>query len=131
MELFTDDTYAFVKATDVVRTVICDVGKESAGAAGNEAGRAVERESGAHVQAAVILCLETLLERFRLPWAKGPVVGVFKMATEMRMSFNTVCRNQLDDMATTLRRKQGQGAGGGQRPLASRTDHPLFNGFRL
>eukprot|EP00947_MAST-08B_sp_MAST-8B-sp1_P004129 g4129.t1 len=116
-QLYTDDTYLFIKASNTVKDSILE----------RVAGTAADDGACLAMKAAVVDCLDVLLLMHRHQWAKAQVQVVFKVATEIRLALPPVLRERLDAMATTLAGKTAKPQAGGAKRLATGADHPLLN----
>lgn len=92
-DLLTDDTFEFRRAARQIKEYITALQSHE----NNDTHADQERRK------AVLACLATALKQNLHQWAKPSIEDLFKCATEKRLFFPDVEREELDEMATKLR----------------------------
>ncbi|TYZ62790.1 hypothetical protein PybrP1_003597 [[Pythium] brassicae (nom. inval.)] len=147
-QLFTDETYQFVKAAKVVKTRLESIAPDANSADTGESDatdRTRDHNTDTEGELALVMpLLRTLFAKHTTSWARAMVESVLAVATQKRLRFSETHREEVDAWTTAIQERRSapavaRSAGsdarrnivteqGSQATVkVGRVNHPLFN----
>lgn len=101
-QLFTDETYQFVKAAKVVKTRLESIAPDRS-RDDPDSNRENDPDSEQEQELALVMpLLRTLFAKHTTSWARAMVESVLVVATQKRLRFSAVHREEVDEWTTTI-----------------------------